>query len=54
MGTLMESRPRRHRITVDEYHLMAEAGRLTPDARVELIEGEIIDMRRSARHTPAS
>ncbi|MFL6601440.1 MAG: Uma2 family endonuclease [Steroidobacteraceae bacterium] len=34
----------RHRITVAEYHQMAEAGILPPDARVELIEGEIIDM----------
>lgn len=44
MGTLMESWPRRHRITVDEYYRMAEVGLLAPDARVELIEGEIIDM----------
>jgi len=44
MGALMESWPRRHRITVDEYHRMAEVGLLAPDARVELIEGEIIDM----------
>jgi Uma2 family endonuclease len=34
----------RHRITVDEYYRMAEVGLLAPDARVELIEGEIIDM----------
>jgi Uma2 family endonuclease len=40
----MESWPRRHRITVDEYYRMAEVGLLAPDARVELIEGEIIDM----------
>lgn len=41
----MEERgPRRHRITVDEYYRMAEVGLLAPDARVELIEGEIIDM----------
>jgi Uma2 family endonuclease len=44
MGTPMETWPRRHRITVDEYHRMAEVGLLAPDARVELIEGEIIDM----------
>ena len=36
--------PRKHRITVNEYHRMAEEGLLAPDARVELIEGEIIDM----------
>ena len=40
----MESWPRRHRITVDDYHRMGEIGVLAPDARVELIEGEIIDM----------
>lgn len=34
----------RHRLTVDEYHRMGDAGLLAPDARVELIEGEIIDM----------
>jgi Uma2 family endonuclease len=40
----MEDWPRRHRITVDEYHRMAEVGLLAPDARVELIDGEIIEM----------
>jgi Uma2 family endonuclease len=44
MGMHMESWPQRHRITVHDYHRMAEAGVLAPDARVELIEGEIIDM----------
>ena len=34
----------RHRLTVDEYYRMAETGVLTADARVELIEGEIVDM----------
>jgi Uma2 family endonuclease len=34
----------RHRLTVDEYYRMAETGVLAPDARVELIEGEIVDM----------
>jgi Uma2 family endonuclease len=40
----MEDLPRRHRITVQDYHRMAEVGLLAPDARVELIDGEIIDM----------
>jgi Uma2 family endonuclease len=44
MGIHMESGPRRHRITVHDYHRLAEVGVLAPDARVELIEGEIIDM----------
>jgi Uma2 family endonuclease len=34
----------RHRLTVAEYYRMAETGILAPEARVELIEGEVIDM----------
>ncbi len=33
-----------HRITVGEYYRMAEVGLLAPEARVELIDGVIIDM----------
>jgi Uma2 family endonuclease len=35
---------RRRRFTVDDYYAMADAGIFRPDERVELIEGEIIDM----------
>jgi Uma2 family endonuclease len=44
MSAVMNDWILRHRITVDEYYRMAEVGILPPDARVELIEGEIIDM----------
>lgn len=33
-----------HRLTVDEYYRMSEAGVLPPQARVELIEGMVVDM----------
>ena len=36
--------PAKHRFTVKEYYRMAETGVLRPDARVELLNGEIIDM----------
>ena len=35
---------KRHRLTVADYHAMGRHGILAHDARVELIEGEIIDM----------
>jgi Uma2 family endonuclease len=44
MNSPVDSWPRKQLITVDEYHKMAKVGPLAPDARVELIEGEIIDM----------
>src|SRR5256885_3727000 len=34
----------RRRFTVEEYHRMAEVGIFHPDERVELIEGEIVQM----------
>lgn len=34
----------RHRFTVSDYYRMGEAGCFAPDQRVELLEGEIIDM----------
>lgn len=43
--------PARHRLTVDDYYRMADIGVLAADARVELIEGEIIDMApQKSRH----
>lgn len=35
-----------HRFSVEEYHRMAEAGAFRPDARVELLDGWIVDMNR--------
>ena len=34
----------RHQFTVEEYHQMVEVGLLAEESRVELIDGEIIDM----------
>lgn len=34
----------RHRLTVNDYHKMGEAGILSEDDRVEIISGEMIDM----------
>jgi Uma2 family endonuclease len=44
MSIAMGKNPHQVRITVDEYHRMAEVGLLAPDARVELIEGVIVEM----------
>jgi Uma2 family endonuclease len=44
MQTLDEPVITRHRLTVEKYYQMAEAGVLEPDARVELIDGEVVDM----------
>jgi Uma2 family endonuclease len=44
MATRAEDLIRRHRYTVEEYLRMGEAGILRADDRVELIEGEIVDM----------
>ncbi len=44
MSAQTESWPRPHRLTVHDYYRMAEVGLLSPDDRVELIEGEIIEM----------
>jgi Uma2 family endonuclease len=47
MSSIQPIRPdllRRHRLTVDDYYKMGEAGIFKDKDRVELIEGEIIDM----------
>ena len=36
--------PIRHKLNVDEYYRMGEAGILGEDDRVELIDGEVLDM----------
>ena len=35
---------RRHRLTLNEYHRLGEAGILGEDDRVELLEGQLVDM----------
>lgn len=40
----MTSSQPRQSITVEEYYTRAQIGLIDPDARVELIEGEVIDM----------
>ena len=40
----MQTQITRHKFTSEEYHLMAKAGIFKQDARLELIEGDIIEM----------
>lgn len=40
----MSALPQKHYFNVNEYYLMAQGGILRKDARVELIEGEVIEM----------
>lgn len=40
----MSVQVQKHCFNVDEYHRMAEVGLLSQDSRVELIEGEIVQM----------
>ena len=41
---------RAHKLTLDDYQRMADAGILTRDSHVELIEGVIVDMSPSGSH----
>lgn len=43
-GVVMTTPIPRRRFTVEQYYQMAETGILAPDERVELIEGEILEM----------
>ncbi|OAD20522.1 hypothetical protein THIOM_003767, partial [Candidatus Thiomargarita nelsonii] len=40
----MNLAPQRHRISVSEWHKMGKHNIFPPEARMELIKGEIIDM----------
>jgi hypothetical protein len=44
MSAIAENLYRVHRFSVADYDRLGEVGLLTEDDRVELIEGEIIDM----------
>jgi len=44
MHAITDSTVTRHRISVDDYYRMGEVGILRQDTRLELIEGDIIDM----------
>ncbi|CAN5698102.1 Uma2 family endonuclease [soil metagenome] len=41
---MLPAEVKRRRFTVREYHSMAEAGLLSEDDRVELVDGEIVEM----------
>ena len=43
MSAILEY-PQKHPISAEEYLRMGEAGVFAPEARLELIEGEIIEM----------
>jgi Uma2 family endonuclease len=50
----MAVEPKRYRFTRADYHRMAQTGILKPDARVELIDGDIVEMNPIGRRHKAS
>lgn len=44
MQAIAQQVPTRHRITVQEFFRMGEIGVFEPEARIELIDGELFDM----------
>ena len=44
MDILEQGTVKRHRFTVEEYHKMVEAGIFGEDDRVELLDGEVLEM----------
>src|SRR5207245_10533832 len=51
-GVAMAVQPVRHRFSVEEYHRMAEAGVFGEDDRIELLDGEIVEMAAIGSHHP--
>ncbi len=44
MSTVTLEEPQLHQWTREDYQMMADSGIIPPDARVELIDGKIIEM----------
>jgi Uma2 family endonuclease len=44
----------RHRVSLEEYHRMVGAGVFDPDARIELVEGELFERERGMNPAHAS
>jgi Uma2 family endonuclease len=50
----MSRLPIRHRFSADDFHALARAGVLGEQDRVELVEGEIVDMTPTGRRHVAA
>ncbi len=54
MSAVLDTPVRQHRFSRAQYHHMVDAGILRPDDRIELLDGEIIDMApQKSRHATA-